>query len=38
VFARKVMKTYDPIKNQDGSWRIAKEEIDLLIKHADRDT
>jgi len=31
----KVMrKIYNPIKNQDGSWR-TNEETDLLIKHAD---
>lgn len=27
-------KIYNPIKNQDGSWR-TDEETDLLIKHAD---
>ena len=27
-------KIYNPIKNQDGSWRTNKE-IDMLIKHAD---
>jgi hypothetical protein len=36
VSEKKVMtKIYNPIKNQDGSWR-TDEETDLLIKHADR--